>query len=82
VWRKLWNSTGCAGTRLRACRIETDLRSLKRTVRLQHVAAKSKGMMEKELIMATAAYNLVRAVMSLAAERCKLDPRQLSFSGS
>jgi putative transposase len=61
--------------------IETDLRSLKRTVRLQHVAAKSKAMMEKELIMATAAYNLVRAVMSLAAQRCKLDPRQLSFSG-
>jgi len=60
--------------------IETDLRSLKRTVRLHHVAVKSEEMMEKELWMAIAAYNLVRAVMCLAARRHNLDPRQLSFA--
>ena len=37
-------------------------------------------MMEKELWMAIAAYNLVRAVMCLAARRHNLDPRQLSFA--
>lgn len=43
--------------------VETDLRSLKRTVRLHHVTAKSTDMMEKELLVAIAAYNLVRAVI-------------------
>lgn len=61
--------------------IETDLRSLKQTVRLNHIAAKSADMMEKEFIMAVAAYNLVRAVICMAAQRHQLDPRQLSFSG-
>ncbi|MGH7393949.1 MAG: IS4 family transposase, partial [Candidatus Rokuibacteriota bacterium] len=60
--------------------IETDLRSLKRTVGLHHVAVKSQDMLEKELLMAMAAYNLVRAVMCLAARRHNLDPRQLSFT--
>ena len=60
--------------------IETDLRSLKRTVRLHHVAARHESMMEKELLTAVAAYNLVRAVMALAARRHQLSPRQLSFT--
>jgi hypothetical protein len=61
-------------------RIETDLRSLKRTVRLQHVAARKESMMEKEILTAIAAYNLVRAIMALAARRHNLAPRQLSFA--
>ncbi len=61
-------------------RIETDLRSLKRTVRLHHIAARNESMMEKELLTAVAAYNLVRAVMALAARRHHLSPRQLSFT--
>jgi len=61
-------------------RIETDLRSLKTTVRLHHIAARNESMMEKELLTAMAAYNLVRAVMALAARRHNLSPRQLSFS--
>jgi len=60
--------------------IETDLRSLKRTVRLHHMTAKSKDMLEKELVMAVCAYNLVRAVMCLAARKSRIDPRQLSFA--
>jgi hypothetical protein len=60
--------------------IETDLRSLKRTVRLHHISAKSPDMMEKELLLAVSAYNLVRAVMCMAARRNRIDPRQLSFS--
>jgi hypothetical protein len=60
--------------------IETDLRSLKRTVRLHHVAVKSSAMLDKELFMAICAYNLVRAVMCLAARQSGRDPRQLSFA--
>ncbi len=60
--------------------IETDLRSLKRTVQLHHIQARSPEMMEKHLLMAISAYNLVRAVMCLAARRSRIDPRQLSFT--
>jgi hypothetical protein len=60
--------------------IETDLRSLKRTVELQHISAKSPDMMEKEILMAVSAYNLVRAVMCMAARRKRLEARQLSFA--
>jgi hypothetical protein len=60
--------------------IETDLRSLKQTVRLQRISAQSIDMMEKELLVAVMAYNLVRAIMFLAAQRAKIDARQLSFT--
>jgi len=61
-------------------RIETDLRSLKQTVRLNYLAVHSSGMMEKELLVAVLAYNLVRTIMYLAAQRSGTDPRQLSFT--
>jgi hypothetical protein len=61
-------------------RIETDLRSLKRTIHLQHVSARQPSMMEKEILTAIGAYNLVRTVMALAARRHHLSPRQLSFT--
>lgn len=64
----------------RRWQIETDLRSLKQTVRLQHICAHSADMMEKELLVAVMAYNLVRAVMFQAAKRAQIDPRQLSFT--
>ena len=60
--------------------IETDLRSLKQTVRLHHLSAKSEGMLAKELVIAICAYNLVRAVIWLAARKRRSDPRQLSFA--
>jgi len=60
--------------------IETDLRSLKRTVELHKLTAKSLEMVEKELLLAFAAYNLVRAVMCITARRAGVKPRDLSFS--
>jgi hypothetical protein len=60
--------------------IETDLRSLKRTVGLQQLRGQSVDLVEKELLLAISAYNLVRAVMCLAARRVGLEPRRLSFS--
>jgi putative transposase len=60
--------------------IETDLRSLKRTLELHQVAGQSKDMVEKEVTMAVCAYNVVRAVVYLSATQADLRPRQLSFS--
>jgi hypothetical protein len=60
--------------------VETDLRSLKRTVGLHQLSGKSVDMVEKELLLAVAAYNLVRTVMCMAARRANVAPRQLSFS--
>ena len=60
--------------------IETDLRWLKRQVRLHMIEAESKAMVEKELVLAVAAYNLTRATMNEAAAALKVEPRQLSFS--
>jgi hypothetical protein len=62
--------------------IETDLRSLKRTVSLHQITSRSKSMVEKDLLMAVSAYNVVRAVMYLAASRAGIAPRQLSFSAT
>jgi hypothetical protein len=61
-------------------RVETDLRSLKRTVALHQLTSKSPAMVDKELLLAVAAYNLVRTVMCLAARRANVEPRELSFS--
>jgi hypothetical protein len=60
--------------------IETDLRSLKTTIRLQYIRAKTTTMVEKELLLAFTAYNLVRAVMGWAAAEVGISPRALSFS--
>lgn len=60
--------------------VETDLRSLKQVLRLHPWSCQSSAMVEKELVLAMAAYNLVRAVMWLAAERAGVPPRRLSFT--
>ena len=60
--------------------VETDLRSIKQTVHLQQLTARSKDTLEKELLLAVAAYNLVRAVICLAAEKASVPPRRLSFT--
>jgi hypothetical protein len=46
------------------------------------VRCHSVDMVARELVLAIAAYNLVRAVMNTAAEQHNLHPRQLSFSRS
>ena len=60
--------------------VETDRRSLKRTLDLNPLSSKSAAMVEKELLPAVAACNLVRAVMCLAAQRAKITPRRLRFA--
>jgi hypothetical protein len=60
--------------------LELDLRTLKGTLRIKHLAGKSKAAVEKELLIAVVAYGFVRALMTEAAQRASLDPRQLSFT--
>lgn len=60
--------------------IETDLRSLKREVRLHMLTAQSQDMVAKELVLGVAAYNLTRGAISEAAALLGLSPRQFSFS--
>lgn len=60
--------------------IETDLRSLKQTVRLGYLRSLSKQMVHKEILAAIMAYNLVRTVQLVAAQSAGIDPRHLSFS--
>src|SRR2546423_2075209 len=62
--------------------IETDLRSLKRTLDLHQLTSESVEMMEKELLVGVAAYNLVRAAICLAALQAGIPARRLSFSRS
>ena len=60
--------------------IETDLRSLKREVRLHMLEVQSPEMAEKELVLGVAAYNLTRAAINDAATALQIDPREFSFS--
>jgi hypothetical protein len=53
---------------------------LKTTIRLEHIRAKTIDGMEKELLLAFTAYNMVRAVMGWAATEIGISPRALSFS--
>ena len=60
--------------------IETDLRTLKGTLHLEQLRCTTPEMVAKELDLAMAAYNLIRAVIYLAAQQAGLPPRTYSFS--
>ena len=60
--------------------IELDIRSLKQTLGMHSMRSKTPEMMEKELLMTIAGYNLVRSVQMAAALQANLEPRKLSFS--
>ena len=60
--------------------IELDLRTLKDTLRLEQIDCISPEMVAKEIDAALLAYNLVRAVMYMAARKTQLKPRDFSIS--
>jgi hypothetical protein len=60
--------------------IELDLRQLKGTLRLEELTCTSVAMVAKEIDVAMLAYNLVRAVMYLTAQKAGLEPRAISFT--
>ncbi|WP_020465917.1 transposase, partial [Singulisphaera acidiphila] len=60
--------------------IETDLRDLKRTLRLEEMRGRSTEMVAKELASATVAYNMANLIRRMAAARVEIAPRRLSFN--
>lgn len=60
--------------------IETDLRTIKRTISLEMLDCKTPDMIAKELTLAITAYNLVRAVINESARRTGMKPREYSFA--
>lgn len=60
--------------------IETDLRSLKSTLGLEQLTCTTPAMVAKEIDIAMLAYNLVRAVIYMAAQKAGLTPRQFGFT--
>lgn len=61
--------------------VETDIRDVKRTLKLEEVRGRSVEMVRKELSAGLVAYNLVVQVRRLAAARAGVKPRRLSFAG-
>jgi hypothetical protein len=60
--------------------IETDLRTLKSQLQMEQLSCATPEMAAKEIEMAVAAYNLVRAVVGLAAQQSGMRPRDYSFT--
>lgn len=60
--------------------IETDLRTLKSSLCLDQLTCTTSDMVAKEIDMAIAAYNLVRAVIAIAAQQSGVPPRGYSFT--
>src|SRR5205823_4741470 len=60
--------------------IETDLRTLKSTLRLEQLTCLTPDMVAKEIDMGIAAYNLVRALIVAASEQSGIPPRGYSFT--
>jgi hypothetical protein len=62
--------------------IELDLRSIKDVLQMDVLRCQSPEMVQKEIWMHLLAYNLIRGVMSQAAEVHDKQPRHLSFKGA
>lgn len=61
--------------------VETDIRQWKKPLKLDELRGKSVEMILKELAIGSVTYNLVIQVRRLAAERGKIAPRRISFTG-
>ena len=64
---------------LRRWNLELDLRNIKSTLGMEHLACKSLDMWEKEVWVYALDYNLIRSLMAAAAAKAGVPPRQLSF---
>jgi hypothetical protein len=61
--------------------VETDIRDLKVTLKLDQMKSQSGGMLSKEIAMGVVTLNLVVQIRRLAAQQAGVKPRRLSFSG-
>jgi Transposase DDE domain len=72
-WGQLYGRRWC---------VETDISVEKVTLGLGRVTGTTAAMVEKEIVLATVAYNLVVQVRRLAAAQAQVEPRRLSFTGT
>jgi hypothetical protein len=68
--------------RLQRWEVETDLRHLKSTLKMDVLHCKNKAEVEKELWMFLLIHNMVRAVMLAAAQRQKVPVNRISFASA
>lgn len=61
-------------------KIEIDIRQLKITLETDFLSARTKDMVEKELLIRIAAHNLLRDIIKEATLAIGLEPRQVSFT--
>lgn len=59
--------------------VENDIRDLKHCLNLDEVPAKTPEMVHKEVILAYAAFNLIKHVISIAAGFHNIEPRRVGF---
>jgi hypothetical protein len=62
--------------------IELDLRSIKSVMQMDVLRCETPAMVEKEVWMHVLAYNLIRRLMTCAAEAHGKEPRNVSFKGA
>jgi hypothetical protein len=61
---------------------EVDIRAIKSTMKMDVLRCKTPEMVRKEIWAHLLAYNLLRAVMAVAAAEHGIEPRQVSFKGT
>lgn len=61
---------------------EVDIRSIKSTMQMDILRCRTPEMVHKEIWAHLLAYNLLRAVMAVAAAEVGIEPRQVSFKGA
>ena len=61
-------------------KIETDVRTLKGQLAVDEITCATADMVKKEIEIALAAYNLVRAMIVLASQQSGIPPRGYSFA--
>jgi hypothetical protein len=79
---KLYPADELFDLRVRRWDVETDLRHLKTTMKMDVLHCKTVEGVQKELWMFMLVYNLVRAVMLIAAERQKVAVSRISFASA
>lgn len=62
--------------------VELDLRSLKTVMGMDILSCQTPDMIDKEIWTYILAYNLLRELIAIAAERHKHEPRDISFTGA
>ena len=80
--RETYNKKELADFFLQRWNIELDLRSIKDVLQMGILRCKSPEMVQKEIWMHMLAYNLIRGLMTKAAEAHDREPRQISFKGT